>query len=115
VVPTGEPPRSPRTRRRSRCRAQASNLVLDARAVPRPARASAKDAWDQVRPEGTVDVDLSYSGAPTDGDHPAAPEPVPRRSPGRPALPQPPATLAPSTAPRVPSGFDLLIKPASSR
>jgi hypothetical protein len=94
--------------------AQASNLVLDS-ALYRALPAVAKDAWDQVRPEGTVDVDLSYSGSPTanDGESVAAAAPTSQPIAVAESLPQPPATLAPSTAAAsaMPSGFDLLIKP----
>jgi hypothetical protein len=92
---------------------QASNLALDG-ALYRALPTVAKDAWDQVRPEGSVDVDLSYSGAPAEGGNaaPATPGKAEPLAVAAEALPQAPATLAPATAPSpVPSGFDLLIKP----
>ncbi|MDQ3440214.1 MAG: hypothetical protein M3478_07675, partial [Planctomycetota bacterium] len=87
--------------------AQATNLALDSslyQALP----TGAKEAWDQVRPEGTVDVDLSYSGAPGDETKPQPSAPIAAADGVRSAV----ETLAPSTAPpAVPSGLDLTIKP----
>src|SRR5688500_237477 len=87
--------------------AQAVNLALDSslyQALP----TVAKEAWDQVRPEGTVDVDLSYSGAPGDETKPQPSAPIAAADGVQSAV----ETLAPATAaPGVASGFDITIKP----
>jgi hypothetical protein len=66
--------------------AEARDLALDSplyKLLPAPAQA----AWDQVRPEGTVDVSLTYSGAVTD-----------------------PATSQPAS-PNLAGGYELLLTP----
>lgn len=55
--------------------AQASNLSMD-RSLYNSLPASAKNAWDQVQPNGTVDVSLNYSGVVGDDKKAAATQPA---------------------------------------
>lgn len=106
-TPGTDTPRSPRPH--VALFAQASNLLLDS-ALYQALPTTAREAWDQVRPEGTIDIDLSYSGAPDDA--PAQPQTSSDAIAAAEALPAPVEALAPATRPAsIASGFDLTIKP----
>lgn len=82
----------------------AKDLPLDA-ALYQILPAEAKRGWDQVRPEGTVDVALSYSGE-VAGRLDGVSEPLASIESGLPAI-QP----APTTRPVSRGGFELVITP----
>lgn len=81
-------------------RADAQELQLNDR-LYRALPPAARQAWDMVRPDGTADVQLTYSGA----------APQPKDGVATPALPttQPAATIAAAAGDN--RGFELTIKP----